>query len=282
MSDLIKNIDSLNSKLKNELIMSLTELENLIDSTTGGYLGDIPDYIVEKLPSDKTQEDFFHMFDSVVEYAKKNKFDLAKETINNFFDGKIVFDIERKYFLGRYIKFGIILSNNICDEKLFVKIFKDNYEELHFLFYQSGPYVEPAVALFVNSHVDNFDCFARFYFANATKLYMVSEYVKMVYDYSNDLTFKKYQRGVIRKLSTMPDYDEISEYITEGFEHITKIRENHYKMLQNMAKGKFAFLDITKENFLICEDKTGQKHSKMIDYGQIFLINNDKNQSFNG
>lgn len=272
MSELLENIEKLNSTLAKELPRSLPELEELIDNTTGGYLGNIPEFIVEKIPENKSQEDFLHVFDDFIENIDKGYLDKAKEILNSFFENNIVFDFERKLYQGRYIKFGVVISNNVCENKLFVKFFNKNYKEIHFLYYECGPYVEPSVAFFVNSHLDNFNNFSKFYFANAKKFYMVSEYVHKVYDYSLDRTFQRCQREVVRRISEMPNHYEISDYIAEGFATLTHEKVDHYKILQEMSNERFSFLDITRENFIICEDKEGNKHCKMIDYGQILHI----------
>lgn len=264
MTELFEKISKLNNELEKETPKSLEEIENKItNAQTEGFLGNIPDFITQKIPKDKSIDDFLHVFNDFVELLKNNSVEKAENLLNNFFNNTIFFKAFKKHYEGLHIDFGVILENNVNSEKLFLKVFKTDYKNANIFHFRNGPFVEPAVALFVNSHLENFNNFARFYFANSLKLYMLLEYVDSVYDYSGGFEEKK------REVLNMPNFNEItaSEFFENAMAEITGEKFNHHKVLHSMKGGNFRHLDYQPNNFLICEDEFGQKHCKMIDYG---------------
>ena len=270
MNTFLQNLEMLNEDLKNNLPCSLEDFENKISNAAGGFLGYIPDFILKNFPKNKSEIDFFQMFDVFVDFLKKNDIQSALDTINLFFENAIVFEIFKNHYDGMHISFGVILKNNICNEELFLKVFKPDYKAVNLFYYRHGPFVEPAVAMFINSHLKNNNNFLKFYFANSLKGYMVSEYVKSVCHYADSLNA---YREEVKKMENLTDII-ISELFEEFIEKITGEKINHYKTLKSMPKERFRGLDYQAENFIIYEDAFGQKHCKMIDYGYIIKYKN--------
>ncbi len=261
MHKMLKEIQELNEYFKKNFPSSLEECENTFKkSKSGGFIGYIPQFMVEYIPKNKSEVDFFKMFNEMVLLLKKSKIQQAEQIINNFFDNKIKFTFQKNFYKGRMISFGIIISNNVNNEKLFLKVFKSKYKEQPFA-YRHGPYIESVVALFINSNLQDYNHFAKMYFANVNELYILSEYVESCINYEDDN--KKID------LSKIEDYNEKSEIYTKFLEKYTGEYFNHYQAIKSIKGGCFRFLDFKSDNFIIWEDSLKNKYAKMVDYGFI-------------
>lgn len=276
MSNLCENIQKLNSELESSTPKSLEEIENKIQNAqTNGFIGKIPNFILENLPNDSSAEDFLIIFNDFVKLLKKDLIKEAQSFINDFFQKNLILKIQKNLYKGMHIDFGVIIENSLNSKKFFLKVFKENYKQINIFHYRHGPYVEPAVAQFINAHLKNTNNFVKFYFANSFNLYMLFEYVESVYNHSKDFLEKKEETLKIKNLTAT----QSSEIFADFMEKITGENFNHYKILQSMTNGHFRHLDYQPENFIICKDEKGHLHCKMIDYGYIISY---KNQSFNG
>ena len=261
MHKMLKEIQDLNEHFKKNFPSSLEECENTFNkSKSGGFIGNIPQFMFENIPKNKSEVDFFKMFNEIVLLLKKSKTQQAEQRINKFFDNNIKFSLQKNNYKGRMISFGVIISNNINDEKLFLKVFKSKYKEQPFS-YRHGPYIESVVALFINNNLQDYNHFLKMYFANVNELYILTEYVESCVNYEED--FNKLN------LENIEDYNKKDEMVTNFLEKYTGEKFSHYQAIKSIKGGCFRFLDYKSDNFLIWEDKNKNRYSKMIDYGFI-------------
>ncbi len=268
MHKMLKEIQELNEYFEARTPDSLKECEDKINNSKGGgFLGYIPDFMLEKIPSDKSEVDFFKMFNNFVLLLKKSKIQQAEQLINMFFNNKMLFNVELiEDKDATYMRYGAIIKNNINDNKLFIKIFKKNYKKGQMFHYRHGPYIESAVALFINYHLKNSPYFAKFYFANPTESYMVTEFVEQILK----LTKEDFIEMNIKDNDNVIEKDENA---TKLFEKYTGEKYSHYQALKALKGGCFRFLDYRAGNFFIYEDKNNKKHVKMIDFGWCISYN---------
>lgn len=65
MHKMLKEIQQLNEYFEARTPDSLKEIENKINNSKGGsFCGYIPDFMLEKIPSNKSEVDFFKMFNN--------------------------------------------------------------------------------------------------------------------------------------------------------------------------------------------------------------------------
>lgn len=259
---MLKEIQELNEYFEARTPDSLKECEDKINNSKGGgFLGYIPDFMLEKIPSDKSEVDFFKMFNQFVLLLKKNKVKQAEQFINQFFNNVVHYSIEMiENKDASYMRYGVIIKNNIDNNNLFIKIFKKNYKIGKPFHYRHGPYVESVVALFINYHLKNSSYFAKFYFANPKELYMVTEFVEQC------TTLQK-EDFVEMNIKDNTNVFEKDENAVKLFEKYTGEKYSHYQALKALKGGCFRFLDYRAGNFFIYEDKNNKKHVKMIDFG---------------
>lgn len=261
MHKMLKEIQDLNEHFKKNFPSSLDECESIFKkSKSGGFIGYIPDFMLKYIPKNKSEVDFFKMFNDTVLLLKKSKIKQAEQFINNFFDNNIKFSFQKNSYNGRMISFGVIIANNINDEKLFLKVFKSKYKEQPFS-YRHGPYIESVVALFINNNLQDFNHFVKMYFANVNELYILTDYVESCLDYKED--FYKLN------LEKIEEYSEKDSIVTNFLEKYTGEKFSHYQAIKSIKGGCFRFLDFKSDNFVIWEDKSKNKYAKMVDYGFI-------------